>query len=190
LLIPHADSKTENPETDRSNSSSGTSLPETHTPRSPQVRMPSSGENAQKSPVAQPMQPMVPLTLDDSQENHHIARANTMHILQNQTRIPPTPTQGSRDLLPWRYDIYASRWFGTLLSTIMVLVSGYFLVIVVLQALGPELAGLQAGGEILLSSVGLAYFVALPVSLAFYLWFQLAIIFSSIWAPVRHIKRR
>jgi hypothetical protein len=155
LLTLGADSKTEDPETDMPNSRSGTSLPRIHTPRPPQVRMPSNGETAQNLPVAQPMQPIVPLTLDESPDNPHIARADTMHILQNQTRLQPTATQRLRDPLPWRYDIYASRWFGTLLSTIMVLVSGYFLVIVVLQALGPELAGLQAGGEILLSSVGL-----------------------------------
>ena len=123
----------------------------------------------------------MPLNVDDPQENHHIARADTMHILQDQ----PRPATGrSRDLLPWKYNIYASRWFGALVAIIMLIVSAYFLDIVVLQAVGSGLGDLQLGRD------SVAYCVALPISLAFYLWFQLAISFSSIWAPVRHIKRR
>ena len=130
---------------------------------------------------------MMPLNVDGPQENHHIARADTMHILQDQ----PRPATGrSRDLLPWKYNIYASRWFGALVAIIMLIVSGYFLVIVVLQAVGTGLGDLQLGGDTFISPLGVAFFVALPVFFAFYLWFQLAIIFSSIWAPVRHIKRR
>lgn len=188
LLIIHTESKTQDLEREKARSSSDTRPPGSRASPSPHRRVLSSGKNAQNPPATQHMQPIVPLDLDEAEGNHHIARADTMQILQNQTRRQPTATGRSRDLLPWEYDIYASAWFGILVILIMFAVSGYFLVLVVIQATG----SLLQAGDIWFSGggYGFAYCAVVPASIILYLWFQVAILSSSIWAPVRHIRRR
>lgn len=119
---------------------------------------------------------------DDVQECHHTSRTDTMNILRDDTH-GAGEAQNIRNVLPWKRDIYTSRWYGVLISFFMLAVSILFLFIVGFQA-----AGLLNAGALLLNPIVITVYVFPILAGVLFLWLLLAVCFSSIWGAVRHVE--
>lgn len=133
--------------------------------------------------------------LDDSHDPQQVGRADTMSVISNNLVRNTVTTQQVEECLPWRRNMYASRWFSLLVALIMIEACTCFLLIIILQGLfitdpfgkgtigGTGATALQAGNQVLTLSFAATYLI--PGFLgALVLWWILALFSSSIWRCV------